>query len=474
MDVVDCPWSHIQLILQYCNIETFISFYKAIQQFRCIIQHDQYLMRYFMIEIFLTTKFDIFYNYKDIMLDQYYTDCYSEFIKFTFNNYYFDDLYNIWQHYDLAQILAFIRPYIIQRFIKPTANMVKLNNINTIYQQLNKYETQLFTKYHFCIQKPIVIRATCLIEQQWKSFYKMKSRQPVEQFFSNKILPNLVDNNSLKKFYLLNIEQFQQKFNEQFYTHKWIAAIDWTKFDICGGSVVTTLISNIRSNQFSDIGIFSNQYISTFQSFEIEIERVCYRLELQGTKYRKEFQFPPEICSIYILPQQTKLQFVFTRKTLNNVLTNFDINVVQIAYNPTTKTLIGTLSFKRFLETGYAVMISGLNDRLISWMRFYKYIKSNVSFWLISKRFCFWREYLTLILHKPTIQKKRIFFKVFGIRVNSDAFQSGRITSSKVALSFSKLIRDNLKSKNKYLCTLYSEADNYSDDQISTRSISLI
>ena len=38
MDVAVCPWSHIQVILQYCNIQTFVSFYHAMKEFRGV--HD--------------------------------------------------------------------------------------------------------------------------------------------------------------------------------------------------------------------------------------------------------------------------------------------------------------------------------------------------------------------------------------------------------------------------------------------------
>ncbi|CAF1191926.1 unnamed protein product [Rotaria sordida] len=175
--------------------------------------------------------------------------------------------------------------------------------------------------------------------------------------------------NELPKF-VKSFDQFINNLNNLFFFYCWYHLIDYSRFHIAGGCLLTCLIENASLSSGQDIDLFYkgvsyDDYLSSIYNTEAKMREYFYvkRIKNAGQQIINLRLFMNRTIESLIQQKQSiDLQFIFIKSgyTSDQLITNFDIDATQFTFNG--ETLQGTMAAIEAIRTSTIINYALNND----------------------------------------------------------------------------------------------------------------
>ncbi|CAF3846928.1 unnamed protein product [Rotaria sp. Silwood1] len=175
--------------------------------------------------------------------------------------------------------------------------------------------------------------------------------------------------NELPKF-VKSFDQFVNNLNDLFYFYCWYHLIDYSRFHIAGGCLLTCLIENSILSPGQDIdlfykGISYDDYLNSVYNTETKLRQYFYvkRIKNGGQQIINLRLFMNRTIQDLLQQKQfVDLQFIFIKSyyTSDQAISNFDIDATQFTFNG--ETLQGTMAAIESIRTSTIINYALNND----------------------------------------------------------------------------------------------------------------
>ena len=188
---------------------------------------------------------------------------------------------------------------------------------------------------------------------------------------------------------------FLDSFNNAYCFNLWKRYIDWKRFIIAGGSVVSHICDEISLSESSDVDLFCVG-IKHKHFFMRKVMDFASKLLIKGI-HVSIHQAGEDVYTVQLKVVKAefkvsviKIQFIWSCSyaTTESVLGSFDINCTQVAFLPYIEDIVYTYSFAQFINTGigrsYGINTQNPTEKQV--YRILKYTKRGIKYWWFDLR----------------------------------------------------------------------------------------
>ncbi len=231
---------------------------------------------------------------------------------------------------------------------------------------------------------------------------------------------------------VMNFTRFAQNFNRLYLCAHWFYLINWNNFCIAGGSILAALLNKDWTNQTGhDIDIFA--YEISHCEFVKQFMNILSNLDSNNYTFTNTFNVKTLKLSLCVsdffghktMYKNITLQFIYIAHlvTPNIILHNFDLDIVQILYQPNKKRVFATDAFIQSLNTNTIIPYNLIRNAEVlsirTLSRIKKYIIRGFNQILIPKSIS-----VTILTHLLNQTNKKIDNRVIRnyLVINADHF----------------------------------------------------
>ena len=259
--------------------------------------------------------------------------------------------------------------------------LVSFSNTKVNNCFLGNCDVGWFIKHYTKIQLKTSKKLQSIIKQLWQTV----------EMTNNLGTISLKTTSETFKIKIRSICYFVRYFEKNFYFKKIFKFINWETNLIAGGAVFQALIAT-RTDTIktrSDLDIFAynvsySQWLAQLVEFENKLlDDATERIRAMKSICNKK------VTTYYIIreyQQPIKIQFIFSCESTTpaQILTNFDISAVQVAFNPVSCKLFYSYAFLDFLFTGQSTIFNLTQHaalHFINMRRIIKYHTYGIRLW---------------------------------------------------------------------------------------------